>query len=88
MGTTLIFRYLTEAELALGEHKHELAAACLDPAEPLVRVTSEAQWHGAFGSLCGSSAAATATSTASASTLAVSLVIPFENGDDSPTHRR
>ncbi len=88
MGTTLIFRYLTEAELALGEHKHELAAACLDPAEPLVRVTSVAQWHGAFGSLCGELRRRNGDLDGVRQHLAVSLVIPFENGDDSPTHRR
>jgi DNA-binding CsgD family transcriptional regulator len=52
-GVMLIFRLLLEAELALGEGAHDDAAALLEAAEPLVRATSEAQWHGAFGSLLG-----------------------------------
>ncbi len=50
-GTTLIFRQLSEAELALGEGDNDRAAACLESAAPLVRASREAQWHGLFGSL-------------------------------------
>lgn len=52
-GVTLIFRLLRDAELALGAGDEDLAAQRLDAAEPLVRVTREAQWHGLFGSLLG-----------------------------------
>lgn len=52
-GVVLIFRLLRDAELALGFGDEELAAARLQAAEPLVRVTGEAQWHGLFGSLHG-----------------------------------
>jgi DNA-binding CsgD family transcriptional regulator/tetratricopeptide (TPR) repeat protein len=52
-GTVLIFRLLRDAELALGGGEHELAETCLEAAAPLVRVTSEAQWHGSFGALAG-----------------------------------
>jgi DNA-binding CsgD family transcriptional regulator len=52
-GVTLIFRLLRDAELALGAGDEDLAAQRLDAAEPLVRVTREAQWHGQFGSLLG-----------------------------------
>ena len=50
-GVMLIFRELCEAELALGEGEEALAERCLDAVQSLVRTTSEAQWHGAFGSL-------------------------------------
>jgi DNA-binding CsgD family transcriptional regulator len=50
-GVMFIFRQLVAAELAVGEGKHDSAAACLEAAEPLVRVSPEAQWHGLFGSL-------------------------------------
>jgi len=53
VGVMLIFRTLVEAELALGEGADDRAGDLLDSVEPLVRVTSEAQWHGAFGSLLG-----------------------------------
>jgi DNA-binding CsgD family transcriptional regulator len=52
-GVALIFRLLRDAELALGFGDEQLAAARLEAAEPLVHVTSEAQWHGLFGSLHG-----------------------------------
>ena len=50
-GVTLIYALLRDAELALGEGDTDRAAAALDHAEPLVRVSSEAQWHGLFGAL-------------------------------------
>ncbi len=52
-GVPLIFRLLRDAELALGEGDESLARERLQAAEPLVRVTGEAQWHGQFGSLMG-----------------------------------
>jgi len=52
-GVSLIFRLLRDAELALGAGDEDLAAERLEAAEPLVRVTREAQWHGLFGSLLG-----------------------------------
>jgi DNA-binding NarL/FixJ family response regulator/DNA-binding transcriptional ArsR family regulator len=52
-GVALIFRLLRDAELALGTGDEDLATQRLDAAEPLVRVTREAQWHGQFGSLLG-----------------------------------
>ncbi|MGI8505291.1 MAG: LuxR C-terminal-related transcriptional regulator, partial [Solirubrobacteraceae bacterium] len=52
-GVVLIFRHVSEAELALGEGDEELAAACLDAAEPLVLVSAEPQWIGLYGSLRG-----------------------------------
>ena len=51
VGRVLIFRLLCEAQLALGEGDVESAAAALDGAEPLVRASSEPQWHGLFGAL-------------------------------------
>ncbi len=53
VGVALIYRLLRDAELALGEGDLVLAGERLDAAEPLVRVTGEAQWHGLFGSLRG-----------------------------------
>ncbi len=53
VGVPLIYRLLRDAELALGEGDLMLARDRLDAAEPLVRVTGEAQWHGMFGSLLG-----------------------------------
>jgi ATP/maltotriose-dependent transcriptional regulator MalT len=50
-GVALIFRHTRDAELALGFGDEETAAAALAAAEPLVRVNSEAQWHGLYGSL-------------------------------------
>ncbi len=50
-GLNLIYALLRDAELALGEGDTDRAAAALDDAEPLVRVSSEAQWHGLFGAL-------------------------------------
>ncbi len=52
-GVWRIFRLLREAELALGEGQAERAAAALEEAEPLVRASSEPQWHGLFGALRG-----------------------------------
>jgi ATP/maltotriose-dependent transcriptional regulator MalT len=52
-GVLLIFRLLCDAELALGAGDTDLAVARLEAAEPLVRVTGEAQWHGLYGSLHG-----------------------------------
>lgn len=52
-GVPLIFRLLRDAELALGEGDEALASDRLAAAEPLVRVTGEAQWHGLYGSLRG-----------------------------------
>ncbi len=52
-GVQLIFRLLRDAELALGEGDESLARERLMAAEPLVRVTGEAQWHGQYGSLMG-----------------------------------
>jgi DNA-binding CsgD family transcriptional regulator/tetratricopeptide (TPR) repeat protein len=51
VGVLLIFRELCEAGLALGEGSVEVAAQALDRIEPLVAVSTEAQWHGGFGSL-------------------------------------
>jgi DNA-binding CsgD family transcriptional regulator/tetratricopeptide (TPR) repeat protein len=53
VGVWLIFRLLRDAELALGAGDEALTRERLDAAEPLVRVTGEAQWHGLFGSLLG-----------------------------------
>jgi DNA-binding CsgD family transcriptional regulator len=53
VGVALMFRLLRDAELALGEGDEELARQRLQEAEPLVRVTGEAQWHGLYGSLAG-----------------------------------
>lgn len=52
-GVALMFRLISDAELALGFGDDEVARARLQEAEPLVRVTGEAQWHGLFGSLQG-----------------------------------
>jgi DNA-binding CsgD family transcriptional regulator len=52
-GVALMFRLLFDAELALGDGDHELATERLNTVEPLVRVTSEAQWHGQYGSVLG-----------------------------------
>ncbi|HTW11483.1 MAG TPA: AAA family ATPase [Solirubrobacteraceae bacterium] len=53
VGVALIFRLLRDAELALGEGNEPLLGERLRAAEPLVRVTGEAQWHGLYGSLLG-----------------------------------
>ncbi len=53
IGVALMFRLLRDAELALGAGDEDLARARLAEAEPLVRVTGEAQWHGLYGSLLG-----------------------------------
>src|SRR5207302_5757754 len=42
-GTLLIFRLLREAELALGEGDEDLAARCVEEADPLVAVSTEPQ---------------------------------------------
>jgi DNA-binding CsgD family transcriptional regulator/tetratricopeptide (TPR) repeat protein len=51
VGRLLIFRELREAELALGEGSEEVAAQALVRIEPHVAVSTEAQWHGGFGTL-------------------------------------
>jgi DNA-binding CsgD family transcriptional regulator/tetratricopeptide (TPR) repeat protein len=56
VGVALMFRLLRDAEFALGEGDEELARERLREAEPLVRVTGEAQWHGLYGSLLGEQA--------------------------------
>lgn len=53
VGVALMFRLLRDAEFALGEGDEELARERLSAADPLVRVTGEAQWHGLYGSLVG-----------------------------------
>jgi DNA-binding CsgD family transcriptional regulator len=53
LGTLLIFRLIREADLALGMGDEELAAECLEQAEPLVAVSSEPQWIGVLGSQLG-----------------------------------
>ncbi len=53
VGVALMFRLLRDAEFALGEGDEELTRTRLQEAEPLVRVTGEAQWHGLYGSLRG-----------------------------------
>jgi DNA-binding CsgD family transcriptional regulator/tetratricopeptide (TPR) repeat protein len=53
VGVALMFRLLRDAEFALGEGNEELTRERLREAEPLVRVTGEAQWHGLYGSLAG-----------------------------------
>ncbi len=52
-GVVLIFALLRDAELALAAGEHDQAETALAEVEPLVRVTSEAQWHGLYGSLLG-----------------------------------
>jgi len=52
-GVQLMFRLLRDAEIAMGEGDESLARERLIDAEPLVRVTGEAQWHGQYGSLMG-----------------------------------
>jgi ATP/maltotriose-dependent transcriptional regulator MalT len=51
IGLLYMFRRLREAELALGEGDDPVAAACLEAVEPLVKVSTEPQWHGAYGAL-------------------------------------
>jgi len=53
IGLSLIFCQLRRAELALGEGADEVAAAALETIEPLVRVSSEPQWHGSYGAILG-----------------------------------
>jgi DNA-binding CsgD family transcriptional regulator/tetratricopeptide (TPR) repeat protein len=50
-GLLYMFRQLREAELALGEGDDSVAASCLEAVEPLVKVSTEPQWHGAYGAL-------------------------------------
>jgi DNA-binding CsgD family transcriptional regulator len=52
-GVMLIFCLLRDADLALGEGDHELAAGRLEEAEPLVEQSSEPQWIGQLGALLG-----------------------------------
>jgi ATP/maltotriose-dependent transcriptional regulator MalT len=51
IGLLHMFRQLREAELALGEGDDSVAAACLEAVEPFVKVSTEPQWHGAYGVL-------------------------------------
>jgi ATP/maltotriose-dependent transcriptional regulator MalT len=53
VGVMLIFVQKRRADQALGEGRHEDAAAALEAIEPLVKVSPEAQWHGAYGSILG-----------------------------------
>ena len=46
-----MFRYLRQADQALGVGDDDAAAECLEALEPLVARSSEPQWIGAFGSL-------------------------------------
>jgi DNA-binding CsgD family transcriptional regulator len=50
-GRKLILRLLREADQSLGEGDADIAARCLEEAEPLVRASSEPQWIALFGSL-------------------------------------
>ena len=45
LGLMLMFRLLSEATLALGEGDHGRAAESLESVAPLVKVTTEPQWH-------------------------------------------
>jgi DNA-binding CsgD family transcriptional regulator len=51
VGRQLMFRYLREADQALGAGDDDTASDRLDELEPLVARSSEPQWIGAFGSL-------------------------------------
>jgi DNA-binding CsgD family transcriptional regulator/tetratricopeptide (TPR) repeat protein len=51
IGLLYMFRQLREVELVLEEGDEDTAAACLDAVEPFVRVSTEPQWHGAYGAL-------------------------------------
>jgi ATP/maltotriose-dependent transcriptional regulator MalT len=51
VGLMEMFSQLRQASQALGEGRHEDAQAALDAIEPLVKVSPEPQWHGAYGSL-------------------------------------
>jgi DNA-binding CsgD family transcriptional regulator/tetratricopeptide (TPR) repeat protein len=53
LGVVLIFSQMRRADLALGEGRHEDAAEALEMIEPLVKVSPEPQWHGAYGSILG-----------------------------------
>jgi ATP/maltotriose-dependent transcriptional regulator MalT len=53
LGVMLIFAQMRRADQALGEGRHEDAAAALDAIEPLVKVSPEPQWHGGYGSILG-----------------------------------
>ena len=44
---------MREADLALGEGDEDLAARCLEEAEPLVAQSAEPQWIGVLGALLG-----------------------------------
>jgi DNA-binding NarL/FixJ family response regulator len=48
-----IFKLVLDAEVALADGDHELAARRLEQAEPLVAASAEAQWIGWFGALQG-----------------------------------
>ncbi len=49
VGLLEMFSQLRRAQQALGEGRHEDTAAALEAIEPLVKVSPEPQWHGAFG---------------------------------------
>ncbi len=51
VGRQLMFRYLREADQALGVGDDDTAVEFLEELEPLVARSSEPQWIGAFGSL-------------------------------------
>ena len=51
LGIQLIHHRLRQAQLALGEGDEGLAEESLEEIEPLVAVSSEPQWIGAFGTL-------------------------------------
>ena len=51
VGRQLMFRYLRQADQALGVGDDDAAAECLEALEPLVASSSVPQWIGAFGSL-------------------------------------
>ncbi len=53
VGTTLLFRQIRRAELALGEGDLDAAERCLEALEENVIGTSQPQWIGAFGTLMG-----------------------------------
>jgi DNA-binding CsgD family transcriptional regulator/tetratricopeptide (TPR) repeat protein len=52
-GVVLMFRYIREAELRLGEGELERARSCVDAAEPLVDPSDQPQFIGIHGFLCG-----------------------------------
>jgi ATP/maltotriose-dependent transcriptional regulator MalT len=51
VGLLLIFSQLRHAEMALSDGEEEVAETALEAIEPLVKVSLEPQWHGAYGTL-------------------------------------